>query len=395
MTETPSLPPPPPPNDWEDSEEILPQLPEFLPSPEMGDQTTAVESEMQIPLPPCEEEETPKLQQQDENTGAASAAPLPVPDIPSGELPITENEAQSEPPSPLCPPPPISDEESAMLPPLPPQEATGSQKGTGLSIALGIIAFFAAATGFQTQTGIAQLKSKNGEINAQIEAEITQQEKYAAELRDIEHGEQQIGKANDNLKRQQEEYNALKTELAELQHYSRPRVLARDKGQLQESIAVLQRQAEELDGLLELYLSPSELPEEKLQKRDVFIRKFAFLYNVAWRFSAWNLMSAIYADEVKHQLTGNRLTNVRHVIEALRTSKIMPPGALYAIGYNGLSIELIFKDKYENSKRWYKEKLVLNEQGRICRWSEEVVVGEQPSLSGEFRNVTVSLQEKQ
>ncbi len=394
MPETPPLPPPPPPKDWEDSEEILPELPEFLPPPEIGERMTGVESEMKLPLPPGEEEETPKLPQQEENTGTASSAPIPVPDIPSGELPLPENVAKSEHPSSHCLPP-ISDEEPPMLPPLPPQEATGSRKGTGLSIALGIVAFFAASTGFQTQSGIAQLKSKNGEINAQIETEIAQQEKYAAELRDIENCEQQIGKANDNLKRQQQEYDALKTELAELQHYSRPRVLARDKGQLQESIAVLQRQSEELDGLLELYLSPSELPEEKLQKRDVYIRKFALLYNEAWNSRAWNIMGILYADYVRHQLTGKNITNVRQVLQVLRSSRSAAPGELCALGYNGLQIELLYKSWEETAGLWYRENMTINEQGRIFRWSEEIIKGEKPSLSAGFRSITLSTQEKQ
>lgn len=388
------MPPPPPPSDWEDSEEILTELPESLPPPDMGDNATEVESETMIPLLPYEEEESEKLTLSEECPKDTESGSDTKVDILAALPPAPADDESPEHSAPFFPPP-IPDNEASEFPPLPPQEATDRKPGTGIPIALGFFAFFAAATGFQTQSEIALLKSKNGEINAQVEEEIALQEKYVAELRDIENCEQQIGKANDNLNRQQEEYNALKTELSELQHYSRPRVLARDKGKLQESISVLQRQSEELDGLLDLYLSPSELPEEKLQKRDVYIRKFAFLYNAAWSFSAWNLMSAIYADEVRHQLTGNHPANVRHVIEALRSSKLMPPGALYAIGYNGPSIELIFKDKYEKSKRWYKEKLVLNEQGRILRWSEEVVVGEQPSLSAGFRSVTVSLQEKQ
>lgn len=394
MSDTPPMPPPPPPSDWEDSEEILPELPEFLPPPDMGDEANNVESELQIPLPPCEEAETPKLQQQDENIGAAASAPELVTSPPSGALPLPVDEAKSEQPSLLCPPPPISDEESAMLPPLPPQDATGVRKGTGLAVALGIAAFFAAAMGFQNQSGNVQLKREIADINSRIEQETTQQAKYAAELRDIENCEQQINEADAGLKKQQEEYNSLTAEIAELQRYSRPRVLASDKGQLQDSIAVLQRQSAELDALLEMYLPPTELSEEKLLKRDIYIRKFALLYNEAWNSRAWNIMGVLYADYVHHQLTGNNSASVRRVLQTLISTKAAAPGELRAIGYNGLHIELLYKSRDENSDLWYRENMSISEQGRIFRWNEEVIKDEQPSLSAGFRSVPVTPQEK-
>lgn len=387
MPDTPPMPPPPPPRDWEDSEELLPEIPEFLPPPETGGQETEVESEMPLPLPPCEEEETTEDGHEEAASEPDSAAAiLSVPP------PAPADDEITEPAAPLFPPP-IPDDESAELPPLPPQESTERRKGTGVAVTLGIAAFFAAAMGFQNQSGNVQLKREIAEINSRIEHETTQQEKYTAELRDIENSENQINEANAGLNKQQEEYNSLTAEIAELQRYSRPRVLARDKGQLQDSIAVLQRQSAELDDLLEMYLPPTELSEEKLQKRDIYIRKFALVYNEAWNSQAWNIMGVLYADYVHHQLTGNNSASVRRVLQALSTTKSAAPGELYAIGYNGLHIELLYKSWDEASKLWYRENMTISEQGRIFRWNEEVIKGEQPSLSAGFRSVTVSPQE--
>lgn len=356
MPETPPLPPPPPPNDWEDSEENLPELPDFLPPSDVGGKATEVEFETPLPLPPFEEEE---------------ALECSVPFFPSR----------------------IPDDEVSELPPLPPLDSTERKKGTGISVALGIAAFFAAAMGFQNQSGNVQLKREIAELNSLIEQQTAQQEKYAAELRDIENCEQQINEANTRLKKQQEEYNSLTAEIALLQRYSRPRVLARDKGQLQDSIAVLQRQSAELDGLLDMYLPPSELPEDKLQKRDIYIRKFALLYNEAWNSRAWNIMGSLYADYVHHQLTGNNSASVRRVLQTLSTTRVAAPGELRFIGYNGLHVELLYKSWDESSELWFRENMTISEQGRIFRWNEEVIKGEQPSLSAGFRSVSVSPKE--
>lgn len=392
MSDMPPMPPPPPPSDWEDSEEILPELPESLPPPDTGDKATEAESETQIPLPPYEEEESVELPLPEECPKDTESGSDTQTDALSALPPAPADDESPEHAAPFFPPP-MPDDEVSELPPLPPQESTERKPGTGIAVALGIAAFFSAAMGFQNQSGNVQLKQEIEKINSRIGQETAQQEKYTAELRDIENCEQQINEANAGLQKQQKEYNSLTTEIAELQHYSRPRVLAREKGRLQESIAVLQRQSAELDGLLEIYLPPSELSEDKLQKRDVFIRKFALLYTEAWNSRAWNIMGVLYADFVHHQLTGNNSANVRRVLQTLSTTKSSAPGELRAIGYNGLHIELLYKSWDETSNLWYRENVAISEQGRIFRWNEELIKGEQPSLSAGFRSVTVSPKE--
>ncbi|MBQ3240208.1 MAG: hypothetical protein IJB00_03390, partial [Akkermansia sp.] len=373
----------------EEEEQPLPVFPppveeEEQPMPVFPPPVEEEEQPMPIIPPPVEEEEQP--------------LPIIPPPVEEEEQPmpiIPPPVEEEEQPMPVFPPP-VEEEEQPMpiIPPpvgdedeLPPALPEPRKKGTGVAVLLGVAAFIAAAVGFQIQGRVIEQEKEQADLNTQIAKANDRLNCALEELREMEKTEKLIAESESRYKELREESQTLQNEHNELNYYSATGQLERDLSRLQDSITVLEQQSAEYDRLLELYLTPSELPEEKLKQRDTDLLKMAALYTEARRKGAWNILRFMYADNIAHPKSGNSPRRASNVLQAQRTSDTAFSYKLSAVGYSGVKVELILKSEADNSV--LKEIWTLNEAGRISRIKEEVGSSDRQSLSEGFRNITI------
>lgn len=294
------------------------------------------------------------------------------------------------------PPPPPDDDEEEVSP-------SGSP-GSGVNVVavvLGVCAFVALLVGLQAnkKMGAAQLAIDKQKIAL---AEATDRRKQVqAELDEASTLEKTLQELQARGESQREEINSLRQQEVSLQRYRNGGSVADDLAALEQRKARLRESIARTQAMLEMYLPPERLPEEKLIARDEFLRKQVRVYVRSLQIGLIQVPRCMCANYLVHSLTGERRVSSSRVAEAISKRFEKRQGGisefkLKALGYKGTCVEFIVEQNQTDystspvtSRTVYcKESWKLDENGLICHQSE-AVSDTKPEISAGFRNVNL------